>query len=63
MERESRKTTGFSLIELLIAILIIGILMILLIPLVQGAMQKSKQKATMGDIQSLAKAIIAYITD
>ena len=54
---------GFTLIELLVVVAIIGILSALLIPLIQTAMQKTKQKATMSDITVLSKAIMSYVTD
>jgi len=54
---------GFTLIELLIVIAILGILAALLVPIVQEAMQKSKQKGTMQEMNSLAQSIMMYITD
>jgi len=57
------RSKGFTLIELLIVVAIIAILAGILIPVFQGAMQKAKQKGTMVDINSFAKAITSYITD
>jgi type II secretion system protein G len=54
---------GFTLIELLVVIAIVGILAALLIPLAMDSIQKSKQKGTMKDINSIAAAITDYITD
>src|SRR5271169_404353 len=45
---------GFTLIELLIVVAIIGIII---------AIQRAKQKRSMGDMKSLATAIEAYATD
>jgi prepilin-type N-terminal cleavage/methylation domain-containing protein len=57
------KRRGFTLIELLIVVAIIGVLSGILIPVFQGAIQKTKQKSTMVDIGNIAKAITSYLTD
>ena len=54
---------GFTLIEVLIVVAIIGILAVLLIPNAITAIQKSKQKSTMKDILSMATAASDYVTD
>jgi len=58
-----KKRKGFTLLEMLVVVAIIGILAALFIPLIAGAMQKAKQKGTMQDMNTLAKAITEYITD
>jgi len=57
------KTNGFTLIELIIVIAIIGIVAAIAIPNLLAALQKSKVKATMGDMKSIGTAIESYITD
>ncbi len=57
------KKQGFTLIELLIVVAIIGIIAAIAIPNLMVALQKGKQKSTMGDIASVGTAIESYIVD
>jgi len=54
---------GFTLIELLLVVAIIGILSSLLIPNIMVAIQKSKQKSSMGNIMLLVTGCSDYVVD
>jgi general secretion pathway protein G len=63
MNSRVNPSRGFSLVELLIVVAIIGTLATMAIPRFFAAMQSSKQKATMTDLRSVAVAVEAYNTD
>jgi type II secretion system protein G len=66
MRREQmlqRKQKGFTLIERLIVVAIIGILAPIAIPNLLTAIQRSKQKRMMADMRSIATAWEARATD
>jgi general secretion pathway protein G len=54
---------GFTLIELLIVIAIISIIAAIAVPNLLTAIQKGKQKATMGEMKTIGTAIESYITE
>ena len=58
-----RGQRGFTLIELLIVVAIIGIIAAILIPNLLDALQKAKQKRTVGDIRAVGGAWFSWLTD
>jgi type II secretion system protein G len=58
-----RTEAGFSLIEMLIVVAIIGILASILIPNLLDAMQKAKQKRTVAEMRITGTAMFSWLTD
>ena len=65
MPTKSSKTeeAGFSLVELLVVIVVIGILAAIAIVSVATAFDRAKQRGTMADMRTISKAIETYATD
>lgn len=58
-----RKQRGFTLIELLIVVAIIGIIAAIAIPNLLDAIQRARQKRSIGDCRNLAGAIQTFGVD
>jgi prepilin-type N-terminal cleavage/methylation domain-containing protein len=54
---------GFTIIELLVVIAIIAVLMSLLFPAVQGALDSAKKAQAKNDVVQIATAIVAFDTE
>jgi type IV pilus assembly protein PilA len=60
---KKRNNKGFTLIELLIVVAIIGIIVAIAIPNLLNAIQRAKQKRTMGDMRTAGTGAEAYSVD
>jgi type II secretion system protein G len=61
--RVRSRETGFTLVELLIVVAIIGILASVAVVNLLNALDKGKQKRTMMDMRTIGQAVEAYGTD
>ena len=62
---EKRRTTGqgFTLLELLVTVAIIGIIAVLIMPNLLDSLQKARQKRTLGDMRDVGLAWYSWLTD
>ena len=62
-QKRFHRNRGFTLIELLIVVAIIGIIAVIAVPQMINAIDRSKQKRTMGDMKAISQAIGMYQID
>lgn len=63
LSRQRRNRRGFTLVELLVTVAIIGIIGALLVPNLLDSLQKAKQKRTLADMRDVGTAWYSWFTD
>jgi general secretion pathway protein G len=61
--RSTKRSDGFTLVELLIVVAIIGMIAAIAIPNLINAVDKGKQKRTMADLHAIGTAVESYSVD
>jgi general secretion pathway protein G len=59
----TQNSKGFTLIELMITLVVIGIIAAIAIPNLVSAIDRGKQKRTMADMRTIGTAVEAYAVD
>ena len=63
MNRRFRGQDGFTLIEIMVVILIIGLLALMVVPRLRGVADRAKRTKAQADIQELKQALDRYYLD
>ena len=58
-----RGDRGFSLIEVLVVMVVLGIVATMSVTALVGALDRAKQRATMSDMRTVSRALEAYAVD
>ncbi len=63
MQRDRKSEAGFTLLELLVVTVVVGVLAAISIISMIGALDRAKQRSTMADMRTISRAIEAYNVD
>ena len=61
-QRRSREA-GFTLVELLVVVMIIGVVAAIALVSYVDALDRARQRSTMADMRSISRALESYLTD
>jgi general secretion pathway protein G len=57
------QTKGFTAVELIVIVTIVGLIFIVLLPYYLDSLEKAKQRKTMANVNSIGKAMMNWMTD
>ncbi len=63
MNKFPKRQKGFTLLELMIVVTIIGIIFAILVPNFLDSLQKAKQKRTMTNMGTVGRSMMSWLTD
>ncbi|MBU1999091.1 MAG: type II secretion system protein GspG [Candidatus Omnitrophota bacterium] len=63
MLRDKKVNTGFTLVEIMVVVAIIGILTATITPQVSGLVDKARKAKAQADVNSITVGILAYVDD
>ena len=63
MTRRSKASEGFTLVELMIVMIIIGVLLMIAVPKYERSVQLAREAVLKEDLQTMRKAIDSYTVD
>jgi len=63
MRRSQKEKKGFTAVELIVVVTIVGLIFIVLLPYYLDSLEKAKQRKTMANINSIGKAMLNWVTD
>ena len=63
MHRSQKEKKGFTAVELIVVVTIVGLIFVVLLPYYLESLDKAKQRKTMANMNSIGKAMMNWITD
>ncbi len=63
MRRSQKEKKGFTAVELIVVVTIVGLIFVILLPFYLESLEKAKQRKTMANINSIGKSMMNWMTD